>query len=176
MNNDLRINVDELDKEWTMLPQIYGEYSEKAEMVDIELRKAKMRYGMRRADISKHIRENSKEYAAEYGVSSLTEGFISTLVDSDEEIKQIQLEIISLERNKRLYATAVKGLEMKRDALKNLTNLFQSEYFSIPGVTRKIEEYRAEQERFEGRDIRKEIKKKLRQSRETNQQEKQNEK
>lgn len=172
MNNDLRINVDELDKEWMMLPQIYGEYCEKAEMVDIELRKAKMRYDMRRADISKHIRENSKEYAAEYGVSSLTEGFISTLVDSDQEIKQIQLEIISLERNKRLFATAVKGLEMKRDALKNLTTLFQAEYYSIPNVARRIEEYKIEQEKFEGRDIRKEVKKRLRQSRENQEQEK----
>lgn len=170
MNNDLRINVDELDKEWMMLPQIYGEYSERAELVDIELRKAKMRYDMRRADISKHIRENSKEYAAEYGVSSLTEGFISTLIDSDQEVKDIALEIISLERDKRMYAVAVKGLEMKRDALKNLTNLFQAEYFSIPGVTRRVEEYRAEQDKFEGRDIRREVKKRLRLRRENNNQ------
>lgn len=166
MNNDLRINVDELDKEWMMLPQIYTEYCEKAELVDIELRKAKMKLDMRRADISKHIRENSKQYAAEYGVSTLTEGFINTLIDSDEQVKEIQLEIISLERNKRMFQTVVKGLEMKRDALKNLTSLFQAEYYSIPGCTRRIEEYKAEQERFEGRDIRKEVKLKLRQSRE----------
>lgn len=165
MNNDLKINVDELDKEWMMLPRIYGEYSEKAELVDIELRKTKMKLDIRRADISKHIRERSKEYAADYGVSSLTEGFISTLVDSDDEVQQLQLQIISLERNKRLYNVAVKGLEMKRDALKNLTSLFQSEYFSIGGFARRIEEYKAEQEKFEGRDIRKEIKKRLRSNR-----------
>lgn len=165
MNNDLKIDINSLDKEWMMLPQIYGEYSEKSEMTDMELRKTKMRLDLRRADISKHIRENSKEYAKEYGVSSLTEGFISTLVETDEEVKTLQLEIISLERNKRLFQTAVKGLEMKRDALKNLTALFQSEFFSIPEVARRAEEYQAEQEKFEGRDIRKEIKLKLRQSR-----------
>lgn len=161
-NNDLRINVDELDKEWMMLPQIYNEYSLQAEIVDSELRKTKMSIDTRRAEISKHIRENAKKYAAEYGVSSLTEKFIETLIENDEEIQRMELEIISLERNKRIYATAVRGLEMKRDALKNLTALFQSEYFSIPAINRRIEEYREAQEKFEGRDIRREIKKRLR--------------
>lgn len=169
MNNDLRINVDELDQEWMMLPQIYGEYCEKTELVDIELRKAKMRYDMRRADVSKHIRENAKDYCAEYGVSTLTEGFITTLIDSDKELQQMQLDMLAMERNKRLLTTAVKGLEMKRDALKNLTNLFQAEYFSIPGVTRRIEEYKKTQDRFEGRDIRKEVKLRLRNSRKNQQ-------
>ena len=165
MNQDMKINVQELDKEWMLLPQVYEEYATNAEMTDIELRKAKMKLDMRKADISKHIRENSKVYAAEYGVSSLTEGFISTLIESDDEVKQIQMEIISLERNKRLYNTAVKGLEMKRDALKNLTLLFQTQYFSIPECNRRIEEYKQAQERFEGRDIRREIKHNLRKSR-----------
>lgn len=169
MNQDMKINVEELDKEWMLLPQVYEEYSQHAEMTDIELRKAKMKLDIRRADISKHIREHSREYAAEYGVTSLTEGFISTLIDSDDEVKQIQLEIISLERNKRLYNTAVKGLEMKRDALKNLTALFQSQYFSIPQITRRIEEYKQAQEKFEGRDIRREIKQNLRRKTRTTQ-------
>ena len=169
MNQDMKINIQELDKEWMLLPQIYEEYATNAEMTDIELRKAKMKLDMRRADLSKHIRENSRRYAAEYGVSSLTEGFISTLIESDDEIKQIQLDIISLERNKRLYSTAVRGLEMKRDALKNLTALFQSEYFSIPECNRRIEEYKKAQEKFEGRDIRREIKQNLRRNRSTTQ-------
>ena len=169
MNQDMKINVEELDKEWMLLPQVYEEYSQHAEMTDIELRKAKMKLDIRRADISKHIREHSREYAAENGVTSLTEGFISTLIDSDDEVKQIQLEIISLERNKRLYMTAVKGLEMKRDALKNLTALFQSQYFSIPQIARRIEEYKQAQDKFEGRDIRREIKQNLRRKTRTTQ-------
>ena len=121
MNEDLKIRVDQLDKEWMMLPQLYGEYSEKCELTDVELRKEKMKLDFRKAEISKHIRENSKQYAVEYNVSSLTEGFISTLSETDKEVQEIQLRIISLERNKKLFATMVKGLEMKRDALKNLT-------------------------------------------------------
>lgn len=166
--NDLKINVEELDKEWMLLPQVYGEYSEKYEMTDVELRKAKINLDFRKAEISKHIRENSKKYAVEYNVSSLTEGFINALCETDTEIRDLQLKIISLERNKRLFASMLKGLDMKRDALKNLTALFQSQYFSIPGCTRRMEEYVQAQEQFEGRDIRKEIKLKLRKNRETN--------
>lgn len=167
--NDLKINIEELDKEWMMLPQIYGEYSERFEMTDMELRKEKMKLDFRRAEISKHIRENSKKYATEYNVSSITEGFITTLCETDKEVQEIQLKIISLERNKRLYGSMVKGLEMKKDALKNLTSLFQAEYFSIPGCARRIEEYAKEQEKFEGRDIRKEVKLKMRKNREKTQ-------
>ena len=68
--NDLKINIEELDKEWMMLPQIYGEYSERFEMTDMELRKEKMKLDFRRAEISKHIRENSKKYY-HYGNSAL---------------------------------------------------------------------------------------------------------
>ena len=76
MSQDLKINVNELDKEWMLLPQVYGEYAEKYECVDVDLRKAKMMLDLRRAEISKHIRENAKKYAKEYNVSSITEGFI----------------------------------------------------------------------------------------------------
>lgn len=169
MSQDLKINVNELDKEWMLLPQVYGEYAEKYESVDIDLRKAKVMLDLRRAEISKHIRENSKKYAKEYSVSSVTEGFINALCETDKEVQELQLKIISLERNKRLFGVMVKGLEMKKEALKNLTNLYQSEYFSIPACTRRMEEYVEAQEKFEGRDIRKEIKLKMRKNRETNQ-------
>ena len=164
MNNDLKINIEELDKEWMMLPQIYGEYSEKFELIDIRLRQAKMNYDLRRSEVSKHIRANARRYCTEYGITTLTEGFISTLLDCDEEAKEIQKTMLSLERDKRLLAVGIRGLEMKRDALKNLTSLFQAEFFSISGTNRRMEEYKKVQEQFEGRDVRKEVKLRLRES------------
>ena len=59
---------------------------------------------------------------------------------------------------------------MKRDALKNLTSLFQTEYFSMDNIAQRIKEHQEEKEKVEGRDVRLEIKEKLRNKTKTIQQ------
>lgn len=163
---DFKIEVDKLDQEWMMLPRIYSEYCEQVELMDTRLRKLKARFDIRKAEISREIRQSSKEYCKEYHVTSITESFISTLLDCDEELQKMQFRILDCERDKRLLASAVKSLEMKRDGLKDLIRLYQSEYFSIIGQnsTRKMEVYKRIQESFENRNVRREMKKKLREN------------
>lgn len=164
MATDFSINVDQLDVEFAMLPRVYSEYSEKVELVDINLRRLKLKYDTDRAKFSKHIRSNVKEYCTEYSLNTLTEGFINTLLDSWPDLQRIQEQILELERDKRLLMAAVRSLEMKRDALKNLVLLYQSEYFSMSGIQRKMEDYQKAQDEFERRNIKKEIRMKIRES------------
>lgn len=170
MKNDFTIDVEKLDLEWALLPQIYSEYSEQAEILDSEVRRKKMQLEMRRANLSKEIRDNSKQYKKEYGLNSITEGFVSNLVDTDEGVRDLEFRIIQLDRERKLLQSSCRSLEMKRDALKNLTSLFQTEYFSMDNIAQRIKEHQEEKEKLEGRDVRLEIKEKLRNKTKTIQQ------
>ena len=132
LEKDLTINPDKLDVEWMLLPSLYFKDREEADYVDTLLAKKKMELDVAMAELDQKIRATPKSIL---GVDKPTENGIKAYVDSDVGINRIKSEYIDLTKRRKLLASAITALEMKRDSLKNLVLLYNGEYFSSRPVS-----------------------------------------
>lgn len=131
LERDLTVNPDKLDVEWMLLPSLYFKYREEADYVDTLLSKKKMELDIAIAELDRKIRATPKSIL---GIDKPTENSIRSCIDCDIEINGIKTEYIDLTKRRKLLASAISALEMKRDSLKNLVSLYNGEYFSSKPV------------------------------------------
>lgn len=127
LEKDLSIDTQRLDAEWTKLPLLYFRYREEMDYVDTLIKKEKLRLDCEIAKADAEARLTPKVILL---VEKPTETQIKNYVESKPGIVEIKEKIIDLTKRQKLFASAVSGLEMKRDALKNLVQIMNSEYFT----------------------------------------------
>lgn len=127
LEKDLSIDIDRLGSEWLLLPSMYFKYREEADYVDTLIAKKKVELDVAIAELDQKVRATPKSYL---GTEKPTEGCIKSFVDCDVEINGIKSEYIDLNKRRKLLSSAIAALEIKRDSLKNLVTLYNSEYFS----------------------------------------------
>ena len=154
LEKDLTINIENLIEEWIQLPSIYFAYREEADYLDISMRKQKMKLDFAIAELDGKVR---KEPAIYLGVEKPTENQIKCYIESHEDVFSIREKMLETEKKRKLLVSACNALEMKKDALKNLTNLQNSEYFSLSSVKTDFTDIVQNGQEKVSRNIRREI-------------------
>lgn len=163
IKESLKINILNLDEENVDLPELYSDYTTETEIADDELKKAKFKFDVYEAELYLLIKRNPNQFHAN---AKPTEGEVKAIILQDEKIQKMRYEILEIEKQKKLNSSSVKSLEMKRDALKNLTSLHASSYFLIPGGVKTYKENMEVVDEVEKRKLRREMKRKLRRNNE----------
>lgn len=158
LEKDLTIDFSRLDVEWINLPSLYFKYREETDHIEIRMRKKKMMLDFEMSQLDGRVRLDPKNYI---GVEKPTETQIKCFIESDEKIFTIRTEILELEKKRKLLASACQSLEMKRDALKNLVQLLNGEYFSTKRISVQAEGEVPFASDIERRNIRREIKERM---------------
>lgn len=160
LEKDLTIDFSRLDVEWINLPSLYFKYREETDYLETRMRKKKLKLEFETSQLDGKIRLDPKNYI---GVEKPTETQIRCFIESDENIYSIKSEMLELEKKKKLLASACSALEMKRDALKNLVQLLNGEYFTTKaiGPSVPVAENGSCDMNIERRNIRREIKERM---------------
>lgn len=158
LEKDLTIDIQRMDTEWITLPSLYFKYREEGDYLDIRLRKLKIKLDFETAKLDGLVRADPMSYV---GVEKPTEAQIRCYIGSSDEVFEIQTKILELEKKRKLLASAVAGLEMKRDSLKYLTQLINGEYFTTRCTDGKVLASIASDSEKTKRNIRREIRKRM---------------
>ena len=126
LEKDLTIDVQRLDSEWIKLPSLYFAYREEADKLDAMLRKAKVDLEIETSKADTEYRQHPRQY---FGCDKATEAQVKNAVEADSHVVEVKLRIVDLTKRRAIVLSAVAALEMKRDSLKNLVALQNSEYF-----------------------------------------------
>jgi len=157
VKEDLIIDPYTLDEQWSQLPILYHTYMEEAEALDGELRSLKMKEDRIYATTDLKIRRKPDTFNIE---GKPAEGMIKAIINSSKEIKEIRTKIIETEKQKRLTIAVCRSLEMKKEALKQMTNLYLSDYYTAPPKA-EANDFISKQEQIANKDVRKKVKKSL---------------
>ena len=155
VKNDIRINVNKLDKDWADLPDLFHSYSEQGDLLDAELKLKKMKLEILEADLDMEIRTSPKKFLAG---EKVTETQIKSIIRTQQSWRDLNLESLEIEKQRKLISSVCRALEMKRDALKNIQALYLSEFYIAP-VGADLEEFENRQEELANRNVRKEMRK-----------------
>ena len=158
LEKDLTIDFSQLDVEWINLPSIYFKYREETDYIEIKMRKKKMKLDFEMSSLDGRIRLDPKNYI---GVEKPTETQIRCFIESDDKVYAIREEMLELEKRKKLLSSACQALEMKRDALKNLVQLLNGEYFTTKRIGVSVDNELSINMNTERRNIRREIKQRM---------------
>lgn len=158
IKEDLKINLNHLDEDWIALPELYNEYTAETELLDNELKTAKLNFDLYEANLYLLIKREPEEFEI---IAKPTETEIKSIILKDAEIKKLKLQILEIEKQKKLIAASAKSLEMKKDAMKALVTLFVAEYWFPPGATETEKESLNEIEETNKKKLRREMKRNL---------------
>lgn len=167
LEKDLTIDFSQLDIEWINLPSLYFKYREETDYLEVQARKKKLKLDFEISRLDGQIRLDPKNYI---GVEKPTETQIKCFIDSDENIFSIKCEMLEIEKKKKLLSSACQALEMKRDALKNLVQLLNGEYFTTKRINVPSDEKGVVGLDIERRNIRREIKQRMNSTKKENEQ------
>jgi len=172
VKEDIRLDLNNLDTEWADLPDQFHKYSEEGDLLDSEIKIKKLQLEILEANLDLKIRANPKTFQ----IDKLTETIVKSTIRADLKWQEESLEILELEKQRKLMASACRALEMKRDALKNIQSLYLSEFYVAPSDPEKKQERELRVEEMAKRNVRTEMKKFYRRKQKTENQEIENEK
>ena len=117
-----------------------------------------MKLDFEMAKLDSVVRLDPKEYL---GVEKPTEAQIRCYIEANDLIYQIKEEVIEIDKKKKLLASACSALEMKRDALKNLVQLMNGEYFTTKRSDGLVNSAIADDRKETKRNVRREIRERM---------------
>jgi len=159
LEKDISINLEQLDVEWALLPSLFHDYADEASILSLEIKKNKLLVSKKRGELDKAVRLDPQTY---FGKASVTENQIASYLDQDEEIYNLRLAGLELERRNSLCEDTGKTIELKRDALKHITGLLNSEYWATMQTNLKDRAALAMAAYNSKQDVRRKIKLRLR--------------
>ncbi len=134
-NTDVAIDLDKLDEEWLMQPQLFHKYNEIAADAILDKDDSKNDLEVTKAQVEKNIRAAPKEY----GIEKVTEKVIAAEVTLSDEVQEATKALNkAIHRVNIINGGAVRSFEHKKKALENLVTLFVSNYFSGPSEPKVI--------------------------------------
>ncbi len=137
---DARIDLDHLEIEAAMLPQIILEYSNL--LIELINKKAKIKRNTLtlRASTELEIRLSPEEYGI---IGKLTEPGIKAALELDEDIAEIENESLELDHQYNIAKGNLEIIRDKKKAIELAITLFIAQYWSMSEST-KIDEASAE--------------------------------
>jgi hypothetical protein len=125
--DNLKIDVNALDKEWIQQPYTYLQYATKAADADDVRKRTKEALEIVQAEIDLEVREVAKDLG-----EKITEKIVSSRVLLDPKYREAQSNYLTAEHNYAVYQAAVRAMDQKKSALENLVKLTLAGYFSAP--------------------------------------------
>ena len=148
-NDDVSINPDALDVEWTKQAQTFFKYAELTAKARDAMDRKKEKIDVLEATMGLKIRTNP----ASYGLEKITEGAVQSTILIDQNHIDAVAEWADLKYEYEVLIAAVRALDQKKSALENLVRLQGQNYFAGPSVPREIgKEWVKETERAGARD------------------------
>ena len=148
-NDDVSINPDALDVEWTKQAQTFFKYAELTAKARDAMDRKKEKIDILEATMGLKIRTNP----ASYGLEKITEGAVQSTILIDQNHIDVLAELADLKYEYEVLIAAVRALDQKKSALENLVRLQGQNYFAGPSVPREIgKEWVKETERSGARD------------------------
>lgn len=154
VKEDIRLNPNELDKQWADLPDQFHNYSEEGDLIESEIKFKKLELELHESDLDLKIRKKASTAA-----EKITETVVKSLIRVDEVWRNLNYEILELEKQRKLMASACRALEMKKEAMKNIQALYLSEFYIAPSAPEEEKSFKSHQEELVARNIRLEMKK-----------------
>jgi hypothetical protein len=155
VKDDIKIDVTDLDQQWTDLPDMFHNYSEEGDLIEAEIKYKKLEQELLGADLDMKIRKTP----ADFGIEKLSENVVFSTIRQDAKWRDLSFEILELEKQRKLMASACRSLEMKKDALKSIQALYLSEFYIAPSGPEEIKKLKEHQEDLAERNVRIEMRK-----------------
>lgn len=133
-DQDIEINPEALDVEWTKQSKLMFTYSKLAAEARDRISRVEEKLEVFDAKLSLKIRKNP----ANFGQDKPTEASIKSLLTIDPTHIELTSQIADARYELEILNSAVKALDGKRSALENLVRLHAAGYFAGPKVPRDI--------------------------------------
>ena len=150
---DLVIDVNNLDTELLMQPQLYAKYGEELAKTKTKMDKLKDKLELVRAELDTDIRKDPTLYGLEKGKKP-TEAQIQSLILQQPEYKRALDRYYKVKEKYETLKVAVTAMEQRKSALENIVRLIALQYFSGPVG---VHDFSALQKNYEEK-VREEIK------------------
>lgn len=147
---EIAIDVDALDKEWSNQPTRFCEWAEKEVDAQFERDRAKEKLDLVKAEVDSAIRKNPKTYGI--NAEKITEMAISNAIIQDKRYKEALSGYLEKVKKARILGVAREAFDHRKRALEKLTDLFLSQYWSDPKegkVTRTMREEKNKGDHYE---------------------------
>lgn len=134
----VRINQNELDREWIGQPQKYMEIAEKTVDARAEADALKLRLEELQSRVDIAIRKNP----AKYGLDKITEGGVLSAIKRHPKFIQVSEKLLDAKKHLGLYEQVLSALDHRKKALENLVFLHGQSYFAKPRETQETDSWK----------------------------------
>lgn len=134
---DTEINPNELDVEWLKHANLVAQYALAVAAAERSMKLLKEKITGKEAELRKTIRQEPERF----GILKLTEGAIQEVVDTDQSMSSLRKEYIESQYNHEVISGALRSMQAKGEALKNLVTLLGMEYFAGPKQPRVLNDF-----------------------------------
>ena len=135
-NDDLKIDFDNLDKNWRDHATNYMKWAENWANAVAEKDRKKEEIDVLKADLDAHYREKLEKDIGK----KPTETMVASAIIADEKFKVAQQELITMVKNVNVLASAKTAFEHRKKALEGSTNLWINGYWAEPRVSAEAKE------------------------------------
>jgi hypothetical protein len=140
--NDIRIDTDALDIEWTDQAMLFMKYAKNAAQCRMDLDRAKEKLDLVKAELDKSIRNKPDKY----GIEKITETVVTNTIIAQDGFKEANDEYLDAKYNADIAQSAVNAMNQRKEALENLVKLHGMQYFAGPKMPRNLSDERRKKE------------------------------
>lgn len=131
--NDITIDIDALDMEWLNQANVYYKYSREAAEARKEMDDAYHNHKVISADMELQMKSDPDSF----GLPKTSEATIEAAVKDAKKVHKARQEFLDAKYRHDVLMSAVRALEMKKEALENLVRLANQDYFTLPSEPRE---------------------------------------
>jgi hypothetical protein len=128
--NDILIDENALDLEWSKQPYTYQKYAEKAALLEADVRRAKDSLELIYAETDEKVR-------ASFCDKKSTEAMVKAGILQDASYQSVQKKLVDTLQEKGTFDAVAQSFEHKKKALEKLVDLHLSGYSSSPRVQQR---------------------------------------
>lgn len=135
LNNDLKIDLNDLHGEWLRQPALYMKYAEMAAQSQRARDQLKEKIDVVRAEQDSKIRNAPLDFNCpvdKAGAPKITEAWINSTIQRQPEFNKANEDFHSANYTMNVLKSAVSAFDHKKKALEFEVQLWQGNYYSVP--------------------------------------------
>ena len=136
-SEDLKIDLNELEKEFEKLPSLYMYWAEQEVNAQEARDRAVQKLSIVQAELDSKIRLNPQKYGLG---EKATETAFKGAVANQKEYREAEEDVIAKTKKMRIFSSAVVAMEHKKRSLTKLADLWAGQYWSVSGVPKEMKE------------------------------------
>jgi hypothetical protein len=133
---DIKIDIDWLDRELVNQPHLMFQYSKNAAEMENNRSKAKENLDIVMAEVDTDIRNNPEDH----DIIKVTEASVKAAILKTAKYKKANQAYIDAVYEYNIAVAAVKSIEQKKSSIEGLVKLVLANYFASPSVPHQTKE------------------------------------